>query len=265
MPDSNLRTDPVGVFDSGVGGLSVLGEAVRQLPGEDFIYYGDTGNAPYGTKDPDTVRHLAFDVVEKLRSQRVKAIVIACNTATAEAAKELRAYYSFPIIGMEPALKPASELKEPGLRLVLATPGTLGSEKYARLYARFGRNAVSLPCPGLMEFVEAGDRGSEQLRAYLSTLFAPYIGQPVAAVVLGCTHYPFIKPLIQSFFPAATRVLDGNAGTVRQLRRVLDREGLLNPGDTGTVSLQTSGTEQTLSLMKAMFIEAKEMTDPETN
>ena len=87
MPDSNLRTDPVGVFDSGVGGLSVLGEAVRQLPGEDFIYYGDTGNAPYGTKDPDTVRRLAFDVVEKLRSQRVKAIVIACNTATAEAAK----------------------------------------------------------------------------------------------------------------------------------------------------------------------------------
>ena len=106
------RSRPVGMFDSGVGGLSVLGEAVRQLPGEDFIYFGDTANAPYGTKSPETVRGLAFDIVEMFIRQQVKAVVIACNTATAEAAKELRARYDFPIIGMEPALKPASDGKK---------------------------------------------------------------------------------------------------------------------------------------------------------
>ena len=254
--DQRSAARPIGIFDSGVGGLSVLGEAVRQLPHEHFIYYGDNANAPYGTKPAQTVCRLAFDVVEKLRAQQAKAIVIACNTATAEAAKELRAHYSFPIIGMEPALKPASEMEGDGIRLVLATPGTLGSEKYAFLYARFGQNAVSLPCPGLMEFVEAGDRGSPALREYLQHLLSPYLSQPVTAVVLGCTHYPFIKPLIASYFPPETQILDGNAGTVRQLHRVLERDGLLNTEGTGSVELQTSGDQHTLDLMKRMFKEA---------
>ncbi len=251
-----LSDAPIGVFDSGVGGLSVLAEAVRQLPGERFIYFGDTKNAPYGTKSTEEVRALAFNVVEGLLSQQVKAVVIACNTATAEAAQALRAAYSIPVIGMEPALKPAAELERPGLRLVMATPGTLGSEKYARLYARFGQQAVSLSCPGLMEFVEAGDRGSDALRAYLRTLFAPYRDQPVAAVVLGCTHYCFLRPLIASYFPASTAVLDGNAGTVRQLKRVLAERGLLSAREKGGVSLQTSGGEQSAALMARMFAEA---------
>ena len=258
---SDERQRPIGMFDSGVGGLSVLGEAVRQLPGEDFIYFGDTANAPYGTKSPEAVRKLAFDIVESFRQQNVKAVVIACNTATAEAAKELRAHYDFPIIGMEPALKPASEMEGDGLRLVLATPGTLSSEKYANLYSRFGQNAVSLPCPGLMEFVEAGDRGSPELRAYLQNLLAPYLNRNVTAVVLGCTHYPFIKPLIQSYFPDTTKVLDGNAGTVRQLRRVLEQKGQLNPGRSGSVTLLTSGGDATLRLLHAMFEEAKTITE----
>ena len=257
--ESDPRLCPISVFDSGVGGLSVLGEAVRQLPHEDFIYFGDTYNAPYGTKAPEQVRELAFGIVESFCARRVKAVVIACNTATAEAAKELRAHYSFPIIGMEPALKPASELEGPGLRLVLATPGTLSSEKYASLYARFGQNAVSLPCPGLMDFVESGDRGSPALRDYLEHLLRPYLHENVTAVVLGCTHYPFIRPLIASFFPESTRILDGNAGTVRQLRRVLRQKDLLKTEGTGTVTLETSGNDQTLTLMKAMFEEAKEM------
>ncbi len=257
--ETDIRLRPVGMFDSGVGGLSVLGEAVRRLPGEDFIYFGDNGNAPYGTKLPEAVRRLAFRAVERLRAQGVKAVVIACNTATAEAAKELRAHYDFPIIGMEPALKPAAEMEGDGLRLVLATPGTLSSEKYARLYARFGRNAVSLPCPGLMDFVEAGDRGSPALRDYLRTLFAPYLDRPVTAVVLGCTHYSFIRSLVASYFPGTTQVMDGNAGTVRQLRRVLDERGQLNPGMSGTVSLSTSGSDETLALMRKMFEEAKQL------
>ena len=258
MPSNDPRRRPVGMFDSGVGGLSVLGEAVRQLPNERFIYFGDTKNAPYGTKDQETVRRLAFAAVEGLAAQGVKAVVIACNTATAEAAAELRAHYPFPIIGMEPALKPAAEMAGDGLRLVLATPGTLKSEKYARLYARFGQNAVSLPCPGLMEFVEAGDRGSPALRAYLKELLAPYVCQKVTAVVLGCTHYPFIRSLIASYFPDTTQILDGNAGTVRQLRRVLEQRGLLNDLGPGAVTLQTSGDARTLSLMRGMLEEIKE-------
>ncbi len=255
--ETEARTRPIGMFDSGVGGLSVLGEAVRQLPHEDFIYYGDNGHAPYGTKPPETVRKLAFDVIERLLVQNVKAVVIACNTATAEAAKELREHYSIPIIGMEPALKPAAEMEGDGLRLVLATPGTLSSEKYARLYARFGQNAVSLPCPGLMDFVEAGDRGSPALRDYLKCLLSPYLDRQVTAVVLGCTHYPFIRSLIASYFPLSTRIVDGNAGTVRQLGRVLAQRGLLNPTGEGSVALQTSGDSHTLNLMRRMFEEAK--------
>ena len=250
---------PVGIFDSGVGGLSVLGEAIRQLPGENYIYFGDTANAPYGTKPQAEVQRLAFDAVRRLRADGAKAVVIACNTATAEAAKELRAAFDLPIIGMEPALKPASELRQAGLRLVLATPGTLKSAKYAKLYARFGQDAVSLPCPGLMEFVEAGDRGTPALRDYLSRLFAPYRDQPVAAVVLGCTHYSFIRQLVASYFPETTSVIDGNAGTVRQLRRVLDERGLLNPAASGSVTLTTSGDTAALTLMRRMLEEAKSL------
>ena len=255
--DRTGPSSPIGMFDSGVGGLSVLGEAVRVLPGEDFIYYGDTANAPYGTKTRNEVCRLAFCVVDRLVEQGVKAVVIACNTATAEAAMELRAHYDFPIIGMEPALKPAAEMEGDGLRLVLATPGTLGSEKYARLYARFGQNAVSLPCPGLMEFVESGDRGSDELRTYLETLFAPYVSRKVTAVVLGCTHYSFIRPLIREYFPETTCILDGNAGTVRQLRRVLESRGWLGGTGQGKVTLQTSGSDTSLMLMHRMFEEAR--------
>ncbi len=161
----------------------------------------------------------------------VKAIVIACNTATSAAAVDLRAEYSdLPIIAMESALKPASLLHSDGVVLSLATPGTIAGEKYAHLYALYGKGVVSLPCPGLMEFVERGDTGSEALKAYLREKLAPYLanGQTPAAVVLGCTHYVFLKKTVQSLLPAATRVLDGNEGTVRQLRRRLDGAGLLS-------------------------------------
>lgn len=253
-------TAPVGVFDSGVGGLSVLGEAVRQLPNEDFIYFGDTAHAPYGVRSREEVRRLAFAVVERLLKAGAKAVVIACNTATAEAAAELRAAYPVPIIGMEPALKPAALLDRRGVRLVMATPGTLQSEKYARLYAQYGQDAVSLPCPGLMEFVERGDRSSEDLRAYLTKLFDPFREREIAAVVLGCTHYSFIRPFISTLLPKGTPILDGNAGTVRQLRRRLEETGMLNPGpQPGRVTLETSGGEDALTLMRRMFEEAKHL------
>ncbi len=246
---------PIGVFDSGVGGISVLREALRALPGEDFIYYGDTAHAPYGTKSEDQVCRLACRVVDTLLTYQIKALVIACNTATGAAGQMLRSTYDMPIIGMEPALKPASLIRQQGQVLVLATPVTLTSQKYQRLYAQYGEGAVSLPCPGLMEFVERGDEGSPELLRYLQTLFAPFDRQAVDAVVLGCTHYVFLKDVIAPFFDAHTRVIDGNAGTVQQLKRRLMGAELLFLGKRqGQVTLLSSDEGRSLPLMQKLLI-----------
>ena len=245
---------PIGMFDSGVGGISVLREAVRLLPNERFIFYGDTKNAPYGTKPKETVLALSRNVVKKLVGLGAKAIVIACNTATSAAAADLRMEYSsLPIIAMEPALKPASLLHRDGVVLSLATPGTIAGEKYAHLYALYGEGVISLPCPGLMEFVERGELSGPALNAYFDQLFAPYASKTVEAIVLGCTHYSFLKKSISSYFPGIP-LLDGNEGTVRQLRRRLEAQGLLAPEDqTGGVELLSSGGEEPVSRMKALM------------
>ncbi|MBQ8137091.1 MAG: glutamate racemase, partial [Clostridia bacterium] len=218
---------PVGVFDSGAGGISVLKTMARLLPNEDFLFYGDDANAPYGTKTPEEVRRLAENAVRFLLENSAKAVVIACNTATAAAAETLRARYQMPIIGMEPAIKPASGYRKGGIVLSMATPGTLKSEKYRRLSEKYGEGVVPLPCPGLMEFVERGILDGGELREYLQRLFAPFQDQKVDAVVLGCTHYVFLRHVIASFFAPGTPVLDGNLGTAKQLERRLAEEGLL--------------------------------------
>ncbi len=245
---------PIGMFDSGVGGISVLREAVRLLPNERFIFYGDTRNAPYGTKPRETVLALSRQVVGKLLERDVKAIVIACNTATSAAAADLRAEYTdLPIIAMEPALKPASLLHSDGVVLSLATPGTIAGEKYAHLYALYGEGVVSLPCPGLMEFVERGELGGPALNAYFDQLFSPFRDKKVEGVVLGCTHYSFLKRTIAAFFPGVP-LLDGNEGTVRQLRRRLEAKGLLAPADAeGGVELLSSGEGEAVGRMKALL------------
>ncbi len=232
---------PIGVFDSGVGGIGTLAALMRELPRERFLFYGDTANAPYGTKERGECMQCIDRVMEKLLAQDVKAVVIACNTATAVAAQELRARHDLPIIGIEPALKPAHEMRQGGSILVLATPMTLRLEKFRALYERYGEGAIPLPCPGLMELVER--EAQEEARAYLTRLFAPYDMNGVDAVVLGCTHYVFLRPLLQEMLPARVRVLDGNEGTARQLRRVLTERGLLSDGEGG-VTLETSGDPQ---------------------
>lgn len=233
---------PVGVFDSGVGGISVLRTARVLLPGEDYLYYGDTGHAPYGTKPPQEVLGYATAVAEHLLDQGAKAILIACNTATSVAAQTLRANLKVPVIGMEPALKPAALLRQGGKILVLATPVTLRLPKFQRLMEQYGQDAIPVPCPGLMEFVERGEWEGENLRGHLKGLLSPFKDLPVDAVVLGCTHYIFLRQMIKSLLPPKTAVLDGNVGTVRQLRHRLEEEGLLNPREAGgQVLLETSG------------------------
>ena len=243
--------NPIGVFDSGIGGISTLREMLRELPEERFIYFGDTANAPYGTKSSQEVLACVRGVVDRLLKRDIKALVIACNTATGAAAAALRRELSIPVIGMEPALKPASEYRRDGMVLVLATPLTLKQEKFKNLMERYGEGAVRVPCPGLMELVEADD-GPGALH-YLQDLFTRYPPERVDAVVLGCTHYVFLRDMIRNLLPDRIAITDGNAGTARQLRRVLTREGLLNEAGPGGVELETSGTPQDLALMRRLL------------
>jgi len=250
-----LDQRPVGLLDSGLGGISVLGEALRQLPNEDYVYYGDTANAPYGDKTPEEVLGLVHQAVERLIELRCKAIVIACNTATSVSAGKLRQELALPIIGMEPALKPASLLPGEGKILVMATRVTLALPKFQALMAQYGRDAVPVPCPGLMECVERGELEGPQVTALLRQLLGPWLSQPVKAVVLGCTHYPFLRKAIAALFPAGTPLIDGNAGSVRQLRRRLEEEGLLsNRQEPGRVTFLSSSEEPSvLQRMQTML------------
>ena len=250
-----LDQRPVGLLDSGLGGISVLGEALRQLPNEDYVYYGDTANAPYGDKTPEEVLGLVHQAVERLIELRCKAIVIACNTATSVSAGKLRQELALPIIGMEPALKPASLLPGEGKILVMATRVTLALPKFQALMAQYGRDAVPVPCPGLMECVERGELEGPQVTALLRQLLGPWLSQPVKAVVLGCTHYPFLRKAIAALFPEGTPLIDGNAGSVRQLRRRLEEEGLLsNWQEPGRITfLSSSEDPSVLQRMQTML------------
>ena len=251
-------TRPIGVFDSGLGGLTVARAIATALPHESVYYFGDTKRCPYGTRTEDEVRSFALQAGRWLSKHDVKIMVIACNTATSVAAAELRATYQLPIIGMEPALKPAHELRRGGAILVLATPMTLRLEKFRLLMARYGEGAVPLPCPGLMELVE--QEAFDQARQYLTELFAPYDLTRVDAVVLGCTHYVFLRPVLQEILPENVQVLDGNLGTARQLRRVLEERDLLSQIPQGCAEFLTSGDpEIILPQMNRLFALAKDL------
>ena len=245
---------PVGFFDSGLGGISVLGEALRVLPNENFVYFGDTLHIPYGDKPPEEVLRYSHQAIQRLLDCGCKAIVIACNTATSVAAAQLRQELSLPIIGMEPALKPASLLPGDGKVLVLATRNTLALPKFQSLMERFGRDALPLPCPGLMECVEDGALEGERVEGLLAQLFEPYRSERIKAVVLGCTHYPFLKKTIAKFFPSDVSLIDGNLGTVRQLGRRLAEEGLENAGPGGQVTFLSSlsGDEPLLRMQQML-------------
>ena len=247
---------PIGVFDSGVGGISTLAAFTRELPGERFIYFGDTKNAPYGTKTTAEVQELVRKVVGRLEGERIKALAIACNTATGAAAAMLRQEKAYPVIGMEPALKPAEEHWQGGKILVMATPLTLRQEKFFSLMERFGAHAVPLPCPGLMELVEREDE--DGARGYLEELFSGWQMEKIDAVVLGCTHYVFLRPMIREMLPPRILITDGNAGTARQLRRVLAGKGLLREAGEGSVEMRTSGeTEKELPVMRRLYERAR--------
>ena len=257
---------PVGFLESGLGVISVLGDALRVLPNENFIYFGDTKHIPYGDKPPETVYRYTRAAVERLLKEGCKAIVIACNTATSAAAATLREELDLPIIGMEPALKPASLMEGEGRVLVMATRVTLALPKFEALMERFGQDAVRVPCPGLMECVEEGLLSGEKVEGLLKELLAPYLTEPVKAVVLGCTHYPFLRPTIARLLPEHVHLVDGNLGTARQLARRLEGANLLSDGPGGQVRFLSSlEGEEPIRRMEAMLGQWRRLTAADDN
>ena len=201
------------------------------MPAENYLYFGDSLNAPYGTKTLDEVRELTCEHARRLLFEEgAKGLVVACNTATSAAVRKLREMYpDIPIVGIEPAVKPAVMCKEHPRVLVMATPMTIREEKFRKLMARYEDKGeiIPLPCPGLMDFVERGDLAGEDLKKYLTELLFEFKHNKVDAVVLGCTHYPFVKDMIQSTLGEDVLVFDGGEGTAREMRRRLDEMGLL--------------------------------------
>lgn len=249
---------PVAVFDSGLGGISVLRELVRTLPRENYLYFGDSLHAPYGTKTPQEVISLSLQAADRLLAQGAKALVVACNTATSAAIRTLRKTYpELAIVGTEPAIKPAVERHPGGRILMLATAMTVQEEKFQHLKAQYDEQAQIIPiaCSGLMEYVEQGILRGAEVEGYLLDKLEPYLKVPIDAVVLGCTHYPFLRGAIRRIVGRRPEIIDGSIGIARQLERRLEEQGLLNPGDvSGKVEFQNSLDEpEILGLMQALF------------
>jgi glutamate racemase len=235
---------PIGVFDSGVGGLSVLRGIRQELPHEDLLYVADSGHAPYGDKPMEVIEARSVAITEFLLEQGAKAVVVACNTATGAAARVLRTRYSVPIVAMEPAVKPAVARTRSGVVGVLATRRTLESHNFSLLMERVGAGAevVLQPCPGLVERVEAGDLDGDYTSALLADYLQPLLERGADTLVLGCTHYPHLIPLIGRLAGPDVVVLDSGAAVARQVRRRLESIDLLAPaGRPGTERFWTSG------------------------
>lgn len=235
----HTKNEYIAVFDSGVGGISVLKELMALMPGENYLYFGDSANAPYGTRPTQQVRDLTLAAAEMLLSRDVKALVVACNTATAAAINDLRQTYPDTIIvGIEPALKMAADNFPDGRVGVMATPVTLREEKFATLTHRFPQMEVSsIPVPGLVELIEQGC-DETVLEDFLRPVLENYKGL-LDAVVLGCTHYPFAAKAIQKLLGSNTVLLDGGAGTARETRRRLAQADLLHEGE-GSLQIENS-------------------------
>ena len=242
IPDS---VAPIGVFDSGVGGLSVLREIRRELPAEDLIYVADSGYAPYGDRPEEYVRERALAVMEFLRSKRAKAVVVACNTATGIAVDALRARYDVPIVAIEPAVKPAVARTRSGVVGVLATTQTLAGQKFAKLVSTHsgGAEVLTQACPGLVEQVEAAAMTSESTRLLVEQYLRPMLDRGADTIVLGCTHYPFVSDVIREVAGPEVTIIDSAAPVARELRRRLQAASLLAP-DTqrGAETFWTTGS-----------------------
>ncbi|MDP1657729.1 MAG: glutamate racemase [Methylotenera sp.] len=229
---SDVRTveKPIAVFDSGVGGISVLKHIHALLPNEQLIYVADSKYAPYGNKAPEEIQARCFEIADFLIAKDAKALVVACNTATAAAIDALRDKYTLPIIGMEPAVKPAAEASKNGIIGVLATTGTLKSAQFAGLLESYGRNVkvVTQACVGLVECIERGELNAASTRSLIQQYCSPLLAEGADTIVLGCTHYPFVREVIREIVGEKISLIDTGAAVAKQLKRQLEEQDLLS-------------------------------------
>ena len=245
------ENQPIGVFDSGVGGLSVLGAMRRLMPEEPVLYFADQGHVPYGPRPLEQVRDFSETITRFLLDRGAKLIVVACNTASAAALHYLREKFpDVSFVGMEPAVKPAAEHTQSGLVGVLATPATFQGALYASVLGRFanGVQVLQHTCPGLVGQIESGDLDVDETRAILENALRPMLDQGIDTVVLGCTHYPFVIPLIEKIVGEEVRVIDPAPAVAKQAKRLLDASGMKVPtGERAEIRFYTSGEAETLA------------------
>lgn len=240
-----LKNQPIGIFDSGLGGISVLREARKLMGEEHFIYFGDSAYAPYGTKNKEEIIERCIQICDFFISKNVKAIVIACNTATSVAAAILREKYDIPIIGMEPALKPAAHGKTKQNIVVMATPLTLKEKKFDTLMSHYSsdNNIIKMPCPELVKIVENDELDNEtKVCNQLFTYYKDINLKEIDSIVLGCTHFVFYRHYFDTYFKNID-VIDGNVGTINHLHRILEEKDLCNEG-VGSITIFNSSDDE---------------------
>jgi glutamate racemase len=257
MPSAPL-SHPVGVFDSGVGGLSVLRSIRDKMPEEDILYFADQAHVPYGARPLEQIRSFSEAITRYLLDEGARLVVVACNTASAAALKYLRSQFpEVPFVGMEPAVKPAAEHTHSGVVGVLATPATFQGALYASVLERFASDVKVLQdtCPGLVSRIEAGDLEGPGTRTILETALQPMLERNIDTVVLGCTHYPFVIPLIQDIVGERVRVIDPAPAVARQVRRLLEAHGIKkSAGERGQLRFITTGDPSLMAYLLSVLL-----------
>ena len=236
-----MDKEPIGILDSGVGGLSVLKEIRKKLPGRELIYIGDSAWCPYGSRSPDEICQRVGSIVDYLHGQGVELVVIACNSATIHAVEWLRSVYPIPFVGMEPGVKPACAITETGVVGVLATEASIAGEKFLKLVDTMARdiNVITQPCPMFVEFVEQGELEGDSVNQAIATYTQPLIDKDADVLVLGCTHYPFLADAIRCQIPDHVTLLDTGEPVAQ---RVVDLLADSEPGkDEAMVFIKTTG------------------------
>ena len=249
---------PIGIFDSGVGGISVLGAIREQMPEESVIYFGDQGHIPYGSRPMQQIRNFSEAITRSLLEQNAKIIVVACNTASAAALKYLREKFpDVQFVGMEPAVKPAAEYTQTGKVGVLATPATFQGALYASVVERFAKGVELFQntCPGLVQQIEQGNVDGQETRRILEEALLPMLEKNIDTVVLGCTHYPFVIPLIKQIVGERVRVIDPAPAVAKQIARLLEARGMrIISGARGDIRFYTSGDPDSLKSLLPLFL-----------
>ncbi|MTI68541.1 MAG: glutamate racemase [Firmicutes bacterium] len=256
--DFNKNELSIGVFDSGMGGISVLGDLMKLMPNENFIYYGDSNNAPYGLKSVEEIVNLSINVCDFLISKGVKGIVIACNTATSAAVKILRKKYNIPIIGMEPAVKPAIRMAKNKKIVALATPITLKEKKFKNLLKKLNieDDIIKIPAPELVCMVENGNIQGEKAKEQVENYFNNINLEEIGAIVLGCTHFVFLKDIIKNVLGYNIKIIDGNLGTAKHLKNILKNSNMIyKNNDNQRVEIYNSSNNEKMIELSYKLLE----------